>query len=68
MRRLNCMKTTVKELIDTCTSRYAQGCVECPFYEYKCYEPTYPHIPRDAKKHRKFKSEKILNKEVELKN
>lgn len=68
MRRLNCMKTTVKELIDICVSRYTQGCVECPFYEYKCYEPTYPHIPRDAKKHRKFKSEKILNKEVELKN
>lgn len=62
------MKTTLKELIDTCTSRYEQGCVGCPFYNYKCYEPTYPHVPRDAKKHRKFKSEKILNKEVELKN
>lgn len=62
------MKTTLKELIDTCTSRYAQGCVGCPFYNYKCYEPTYPHAPRDAKKYRKFKSEKILNKEVELKN
>ena len=61
------MKTTLKELIDTCTSRYAQGCVGCPFYNYKCYEPTYPHVPRDAKKHRKFKSEKILAKEVELK-
>lgn len=68
MRRWNYMKTTVKELIDICASRYTQGCVECPFYEYKCYEPTYPHVPRDAKKHRKFKSEKILNKEVELKN
>nr|DAV13962.1 MAG TPA: hypothetical protein [Caudoviricetes sp.] len=62
------MKTTLKELIDTCASRYAQGCVGCPFYNYKCYEPTYPHAPREAKKHRKFKSEKILNKEVELKN
>lgn len=29
--------------------------------------PTYPHIPRDAKKHKKFKKEKELNKEVELK-
>lgn len=61
------MKTTVKELIDICTSRYAQGCVDCPFYEYKCYIQTYPHIPRDAKKHRKFKKEKELNKEVKLK-
>lgn len=37
------------------------------FYEYECYMPTYPHIPRVAKKHRKFKKEKELNKEVELK-
>lgn len=61
------MKTTVKELIETCTSRYAQGCVDCPFYEYKCYIPTYPYIPRDAKKYIKSKKEKELNKEVELK-
>lgn len=61
------MKTTMKELIETCTSRYAQGCVDCPFYEYKCYIPTYPYIPRDAKKCIKFKKEKELNKEVELK-
>lgn len=61
------MKTTVKELIETCTSRYAQGCVDCPFYEYKCYIPTYPYMPRYAKKHIKFKKEKELNKEVELK-
>ena len=61
------MKTTVKELIETCTSRYAQGCVDCPFYEYKCYIPTYPYIPCDAKKCIKFKKEKELNKEVELK-
>lgn len=61
------MKTTVKEMIDICTSRCAKGCVDCPFYEYKCYMPTYPHIPRGAKKHRKFKKEKELNKEVELK-
>lgn len=61
------MKTTVKKLIDVCTSRYAQGCVDCPYYEYKCYEPTYPNVPRDAKKYRKFKKEKALNKEVELK-
>ena len=61
------MKTTVKELIETCTSRYTQGCVDCPFYEYKCYIPTYPYIPRDAKKYIKFKKEKELNKEVELK-
>ena len=61
------MKTTVKELIDICTSRYVQGCVDCPFYEYKCYGPTYPYIPRGARKHRKFSQEKILNKEVELK-
>lgn len=61
------MKTTVKELIDICASRCVQGCVDCPFYEYKCYIPTYPYIPRDAKKHRKFKKEKELNKEVELK-
>lgn len=61
------MKTTVKELIDICASRYAQGCVDCTFYEYKCYMPTYPYIPRDAKKYRKFKKEKELNKEVELK-
>ena len=61
------MKTTVKELIDICTSRYAQGCVDCPLYEYKCYKPTYPYMPRDAKKYRKFKKEKELNKEVELK-
>lgn len=61
------MKTTVKELIDICVSRFLQGCVDCPFYEYKCYILTYPHIPRDAKKHRKFKKEKELNKEVELK-
>ena len=61
------MKTTVKELIDICTSRSAQGCVDCPFYEYKCYEPTYPNMPREARKYRKFKKEKELNKEVELK-
>lgn len=61
------MKIKVKELIDICASRYAQGCVNCPFYGYKCYVPTYPNIPRDAKKYRKFKSDKILNKEVELK-
>lgn len=61
------MKTTVKELIDICTSRYAQGCVDCQFYEYKCYDPTYPYIPKDVRKHRKFSQEKILNKEVELK-
>ena len=61
------MKTTVKELIETCTSIYAQGCVDCPFYEYKCYIPTYPYIPRDSKKYIKFKKEKELNKEVELK-
>lgn len=61
------MKTTVKDLIEICENRYTQGCVDCPFYEYKCYMPTYPHIPRDAKKHRKFKKEKELNKEVELK-
>lgn len=61
------MKTTVKELIETCTSRYAQGCVDCPFYEYKCCIPTYPYMPRDAKKCIKFKKEKELNKEVELK-
>lgn len=61
------MKTTVKELIENCVSRYTQGCVDCPFYEYKCYIPTYPHIPRDAKKHRKFKKEKELNKVVTLK-
>lgn len=61
------MKTMVKELIEICSSRYTQGCVDCPFYEYKCYMPTYPHIPRDANKHRKFKKEKELNKEVELK-
>lgn len=61
------MKTMVKELIEICSSRYTQGCVDCHFYEYKCYMPTYPHIPRDAKKHRKFKKEKELNKEVELK-
>lgn len=61
------MKTTVKELIDICTSRYAQGCVDCPFYEYKCYIPTYPYKPHDAKKYIKFKKEKELNKEVELK-
>lgn len=67
MRRLNYMKTTVKKLIDICTSRYTQGCVDCPFYEYKCYGSTYPNIPRDAKKRRKFKTDKMLNKEVELK-
>lgn len=61
------MKTTVKELIDICTSRYAQGCVDRQFYEYKCYDPTYPYIPKDVRKHRKFSQEKILNKEVELK-
>lgn len=60
------MKTTVKELIDICASRYGQGCVDCQFYEYKCYIPTYPYTPRDAKKYRKFKKEKELNKEVEL--
>lgn len=57
----------MKELIETCTSRYAQGCVDCPFYEYKCYIPTYPYIPSDVKKYIKFKKEKELNKEVELK-
>lgn len=61
------MKTTVKELIDVCTSRFARGCVDCPFYEYKCYMPTYPYIPRDAKNSGKFKKEKELNKEVKLK-
>jgi hypothetical protein len=61
------MKITVKELIETCTSYYSQGCEDCPFYAYKCYEPTYPSMPRDARKHSKFKKEKELNKEVELK-
>lgn len=61
------MKTTVKELIDVCTSRFARGCVDCPFYEYKCYMPTYPYIPRYAKNSGKFKKEKELNKEVKLK-
>lgn len=61
------MKTTVKELIDVCTSRFALGCVDCPFYEYKCYMPTYPYIPRDTKNSGKFKKEKELNKEVKLK-
>ncbi len=67
MRRLNYMKITVKELIEICSSYYAQGCVECPFYAYKCYELTYPNMPRDARKHSKFKKEKELNKEVTLK-
>ena len=61
------MKITVKELIEICSSYYEQGCVECPFYAYKCYEPTYPNMPTDARKHSKFKKEKELNKEVELK-
>ena len=61
------MKTTVKELIDVCTSRFGLDCIDCPFYEYKCYEPTYPSIPRYAKTNRKFNIEKALNKEVELK-
>lgn len=61
------MRITVKELIDICISRYSQGCVGCPYYEYKCYEPTYPSIPRDAKKYRKYQTDKILNKEVILK-
>lgn len=61
------MKTTVKELINVCTSRYGQKCDGCPFYGYKCHIPTYPYIPRYAKKCRKFKKEKELNKEVELK-
>ena len=61
------MKTTVKELIDICTSNYNHGCEGCISYAYKCYLPTYPHIPRDAKKYSKFKKEKELNKEVELK-
>lgn len=67
MRRLKYMKTTVRELIDICASNYNRGCEGCDFYAYKCYLPTYPHIPRDAKKHSKFKKEKELNKEVELK-
>lgn len=67
MRRLNYMKIVVKELIEICSSYYAQGCEDCPFYAYECYEPTYPNIPRDARKHKKFKKEKELNKEVELK-
>lgn len=61
------MKTTVKELIEICSSNYDHGCEGCPFYAYKCYIPTYPNMPRDAKKHRKFKKEKELNKEVILK-
>ena len=60
------IKITVKELIEICSSYYVQGCECCPFYAYKCYEPTYPNIPRDAKKYRKFNKEKELNKEVEL--
>ena len=60
------MKVTVKELIDTCLSNYKYGCEACDFYEYKCYIPTYPYIPRDVMNHRKFKKEKELNKEVEL--
>lgn len=58
------MKTTVRELIEVCSSY--TGCEGCDFYTYKCYIPTYPYIPRDAKKHSKFKKEKELNKEVEL--
>lgn len=61
------MKITVRELIEICSSNYARGCEACDFYAYKCYMPTYPYIPRDAKKHRKFKKEKELNKEIELK-
>lgn len=66
MGGLSYMKITVKELIEICSSYYAQGCVECPFYTYKCYEPTYQNIPIDAIKHSKFKKEKELNKEVTL--
>lgn len=61
------MKITVRELIEICSSNYNRGCEVCDFYPYKCYMPTYPHIPRDAKKYSKFKKEKELNKEVELK-
>lgn len=60
------MKIAVRELIVICSSYYVRGCEGCPFYAYKCYEPTYPNIPRDAKKRNKFKKEKELNKEVEL--
>lgn len=60
------MKITVRELIEICSSHYNHGCVECPFYAYKCYEPTYPSMPHDAKKYRKFNKEKVLNKEVTL--
>ena len=58
------MKITVKELIEICSSYYTQDCVECPFYAYKCYEPTYPYIPRDVMNHRKFKKEKNLTKRL----
>lgn len=61
------MKTTVRELIEICSFNYNHGCEGCDFYAYKCYLPTYPHIPRDSKKYNKFKKEKELNKEVELK-
>ena len=60
------MKTTVRELIEVCSSHYGTGCEGCDFYAYKCYIPTYPHIPRYAKKCSKFKKEKELNKEVTL--
>ena len=61
------MKTTVKELIGICKSYYRQGCMECPFYRYKCYEPTFPSIPRNALKYVKFHRQKELDKEVTLK-
>lgn len=60
------MKITVRELIEICSAHYDHGCEGCDFYAYKCCEPTYPNMPRDAKKHSKFKKEKELNKEVEL--
>ncbi len=61
------MKISVKELIEICSSNYNCGCEGCDFYAYECYMPTYPYIPRDAKKCSKFKKEKELNKEIELK-
>lgn len=60
------MRTTVRELIEICSSHYCTGCEGCDFYAYKCYIPTYPYMPHDAKKYRKFNKEKVLNKEVTL--